>query len=70
MEPIYAIPAAIALLVIFVQTARASYHSGRADVLDDALEHERKNDSGWEDEARFWRNAVFSEAETQRPENK
>lgn len=69
MEPIYAVLSAIAALVIFVQTARASYHSGRAEALEDALEHERKNDSGWEDEAKFWRNAFLPEAETQRLEN-
>lgn len=68
MEPIFVILAIVAPIVL-IQTARASYHSGRADALENALEHERKQDSGWEDEAKFWRNAFLPEAETKRIEN-
>ncbi len=57
------------VLALIIQTGRASYYSGKFELAEEELIRERNGKDGWEDEAKFWRNVAFPEAETKRIEN-
>jgi len=61
-----AIIEAIVALIFFANWMNSS---GQVDQLEKALQHERSNDSGWEDECKFWRNAFLPDAESKRIED-
>ena len=55
-------------VVCIVLSWIAGNANGRVKELERELEYEREEskNSGWEDEAKFWRNVGFPEAETKR----
>ncbi|OHD22316.1 MAG: hypothetical protein A2Y38_02495 [Spirochaetes bacterium GWB1_59_5] len=57
----------VAVIIAIVIISRSA---GRAGALDEALDHERDKYSGWEDEAKFWRNYCHPEAEERRIANR
>ena len=57
----------VAVIIAIISIARSA---GRADALEEALTHERDTYSGWEDEAKFWRNYCHPTAEEKRIANR
>ncbi len=59
---------AVVMLVpaLIIQTGRASYYSGKFEQLEEDVVLGRATQDGWEDEAKFWRNVAFPEAEAKR----
>lgn len=47
----------------------AAYYAGKSSAQKEQIEHMKNDSSGWEDEAKFWRNAFLPDVEAKRIDN-